>query len=70
MNAEEKIKVLGTWNSRLTSQVPSDAVYVASSNEEVRYVNGKRLSELQGEETILDATYHIQKRNGTILLLW
>ena len=65
MNAEEKIKVLGTLNSRVTSQVPSDAVYVASSNEEVRQVNGKRLSELQGEETTLDATYQIQKKDGT-----
>ena len=65
MNADEKIKVLGALNSRVTNQVPKDAIYVASSNEEVRQVNKKRLSELKGNETTLDATYQIQKKDGT-----
>lgn len=65
MNAEEKIKVLGALNSRVSSLVPKNAVYVASSNEEVRQVNKKRLDELQGNETILDAIYQIQKKDGT-----
>ena len=65
LNAEEKIKVLGTLNSRVTSQIPKDAIYVASSNEEVRQVNKQRLDELQGNETTLDAIYQIQKKDGT-----
>lgn len=65
MNTEEKIKVLGALNSRVTSQPPRDAICVASSNEEVRQVNKKRLSELQGNEITLDATYQIQKMDGT-----
>ena len=65
LNADEKIKVLEALNSRVTSMVPRDAIYVASSNEEVRQVNKKRLSELQGNEITLDATYQIQKRDGT-----
>lgn len=65
LNAEEKIKVLAALNSRVTSMIPRDAIYVASSNEEVRQVNKKRLDDLQGDETTLDATYQIKKKDGT-----
>ena len=65
MNSEEKIKVLETLNGRVTNIIPRDAIYVASSNEEVRQVNKMRLSELNGNETSLDATYQILKKDGS-----
>ena len=65
MTTDEKIKVLGALNSRVTNITPKDAIYVASSNEEVRQVNKKRLGELQGNETTLDAVYQIQKKDGS-----
>lgn len=64
MNPEEKIKIMDAINSRVTDNLPADAVYVASSNEEVRQVNTKKLSELPGEITTIDAEYTILKKNG------
>ena len=56
---------MNALNSRVTSILPSDAIYVASSNEEVRQVNTNKLSELSGTSTTIDAEYTIQKRDGT-----
>lgn len=65
MSAEEKISVLNSLNSRVTEVVPENAIYIATSNEEVRQVNSKKLSELPGENTIIDAEYSILDKSGS-----
>lgn len=61
----EKVEIMNAINSRVTDNLPNDAVYVASSNEEVRQVNTKKLAELPGDITTVDAEYTIQKKDGT-----
>lgn len=63
MNPQRKLQILNGINSRVTENLPSDAVYVASSNEEVRRVNASMLSELPGQLTTIDAEYVIQKED-------
>ena len=67
MTEKQKVKVIDVINSRVVSAddwLPKDAVYVASSNEEVRKVNTKKLDELSGTKTTIDAVYAIRKRNS------
>lgn len=65
MNANQKIEFMDLINSRVTSVLPNDAVYIASSNEEVRQVNTKKLSELPGQSKTIYAEYTIQKKDRT-----
>lgn len=65
LSPEEKVQVMDAINSRVTSSLPNDAIYVASSNEEVRQVNTKKLSELPGPTTTIDAEYTILKKDGS-----
>lgn len=59
LNIEERVKVVKALNSRVTNTLPSDAIYIASSNEEVRQVNREQLNRLPGEIMTLDAEYQI-----------
>ncbi len=65
MSPEKKIEIMNAINSRVSDYLPNDAVYVASSNEQVRQINAKKLSQLPGQTTTLDAEYTIRKKNGT-----
>ena len=65
MSPEKKIEIMNAINSRVSDYLPNDAVYVASSNEQVRQINAKKLSQLPGQTTTLDAEYIIRKKNGT-----
>lgn len=65
MSPEKKIELMNAINSRVTENLPTDAVYVASSNEEVRQINTRKLSELPGQITTIDAEYTIQKKDGS-----
>ena len=67
MTENQKVKVVDAINSRVVSReewMPQDAVYIASSNEEVRKVNAKKLDELPGIKTTIDAKYVIRKQNS------
>lgn len=64
MSISEKIKVIDAINSRVTVNLPKDAVYIASSNEEVRQINTQELNMLPGQITTIDAEYIIRKRNS------
>lgn len=64
LTPEDKVKILDEINSRVTDSFPPQAVYVASSNEEVRQVNTKKLSELPGQITTIDAEYTIRTKDG------
>lgn len=63
LSPEDKVKIMDEINSRVTDVFPEDAMYVASSNEEVRQVNTKKLSELPGQITTLDAEYTIRTKD-------
>lgn len=64
MSDRKKIQVLEELNSRVCSSLPSDAIYIASSNEEVSRVNTTRLSELPGPLQSIEAKYKIRLRNS------
>lgn len=49
MNASKKIEILEKLNSRVFETVPEEIIRIASSNEEVRKVNGERLNKLKGK---------------------
>lgn len=65
LTPKEKVSIMDAINSRVTDILPNDAVYVASSNEEVRQVNTQKLAALPGQITTIDAEYTIQKKDGT-----
>ena len=65
LSSERKVEIMNAINSRVTDNLPKDAKFVASSNDEVRQVNTKKLSELPGEVKTIDAEYTILKRGGT-----
>lgn len=70
MSPDQKVEIMNLINSRVSSSLPNDAVYIASSNEEVRQVNTKKLGELPGESKTIFAEYTIQKkdRSGNVEL--
>lgn len=65
MNTSQKVEVMNLINNRVTNNLPNDAIYIASSNEEVRQVNTKKLTELPGQPTTIFAEYSIQKKDRT-----
>lgn len=65
LSIEERVSVVRNLNSRVANNLPSDAIYIASSNEEVRQVNKKQLCLLPGEESTIDAEYQILKSDGS-----
>lgn len=70
MSPDQKVEIMNLINSRVSSSLPNDVVYIASSNEEVRQVNTKKLGELPGESKTIFAEYTIQKkdRSGNVEL--
>lgn len=65
LSPKDKVAIMNAINSRVTGTLPKDAVYIASSNEEVRQVNTQKLSELPGQIVTIDAEYTIQKKDGS-----
>lgn len=65
MSPEKKIEIMNAINSRVTDELPKKAIYVASSNEQVRRINTQKLAELPGQITTLDAEYTIRKKDGS-----
>ena len=63
LSPEEKVRIMDAINSRVTDNFPQNAMYVASSNEEVRKVNTQKLSELSGQITTIDAEYTIRTKD-------
>lgn len=57
---QQKIKLLDALNTRVAKDyLPQDAICIASSNEEVKNVNKKKLEELEGKITTIGAVYSI-----------
>ena len=64
LTPQKKVELLEALNSRITQNLPDDAVYVASSNKEVTSVNKKKLSLLPGPQQEIDAEYDIRIKNS------
>ncbi|MDE5585361.1 MAG: AAA family ATPase [Muribaculaceae bacterium] len=64
MTPEMKVRLLEEFNTRVTDNLPSDAVYIASSNEQVARINTECLDRLPGDETTLEARYRIRLRGS------
>lgn len=65
LSAKNKIDLINALNQRVTESLPTDATYVAASNEDVRKINANNLSKLPGTDTVLYAEYTIQKKDST-----
>ena len=65
MSPQRKLMIMNGINSRVTHYLPEDAVFIASSNEEVCRVNTEKLAALPGLVTTIDAEYSIQKKDGS-----
>jgi hypothetical protein len=65
LSPKRKLEIMNGINSRVTDRLPEDAVYVASSNEEVCRVNTEKLAGLPGKVTTVEAEYSIQKKDGS-----
>ena len=65
LSADQKVEIMNLINSRVSTSLPNDAIYIASSNEEVRQVNTKKLGELPGDSKTIFAEYAIQKKDRT-----
>ncbi|MBD5299104.1 MAG: AAA family ATPase, partial [Bacteroides sp.] len=48
LSPERKVKLLEALNTRVTTLLPEDAIYVASSNDEVSAINREKLGVLPG----------------------
>lgn len=64
MTPQRKAEVLEELNTRVTASLPDDAVYMASSNEEVSRINKAKLDSLPGEEQVSEALYTIRLKNS------
>ena len=65
MSPQRKLEIMNGINSRVTDRLPGDAVYVASSNEEVCRVNTEKLAGLPGKVTTIEAEYSIRRKDGS-----
>lgn len=65
LSDRRKIELLEGLNTRVTEERPDDAVYIASSNEEVNKINTERLDRLPGAKETVEAHYRVRLRNST-----
>lgn len=64
LSSEKKIELLESLNSRVTSDLPNDAIYIASSNDEVSSINAEKLDTLPGKLQSHEALYRIKLKNS------
>ena len=64
LSAEKKVQLLESLNSRVTSILPDDAIYIASSNDEVSSINAEKLEALPGKLQSHEARYRIKLKNS------
>ena len=64
LTPERKVELLEKLNTRVSASLPDDAVYVASSNDEVNAVNTSKLNSLPGTRQISVARHEIKLKNS------
>ncbi len=60
----KKVELLEALNTRVTTLLPDDAIYIASSNEEVSKINATHLNDLPGKTVVIEAEYKVRLRNS------
>lgn len=60
LSPEKKVGLLASLNSRVKTVLPDDAIYIASSNDEVSAINAKRLGALPSKLQTVEASYRIK----------
>ncbi|MBD5194824.1 MAG: AAA family ATPase [Bacteroidales bacterium] len=60
----KKVELLEEFNTRVSSSLPGDAMYIASSNEEVSRINTSHLDELPDSIKEIEAEYKVRLRNS------
>lgn len=60
----KKVELLRALNTRVTTSLPDDAIYIASSNEEVSKINAAHLNSLAGKLEVVEAQYKVRSRNS------
>ncbi|MBD5358020.1 MAG: AAA family ATPase [Bacteroides sp.] len=65
LSTDKKVELLEAINARVTSVLPDDATYIASSNDQVAAINTEKLKALPGELYSLEATYSIKLKKHT-----
>lgn len=64
LSPEKKVSLLESLNTRVASALPDDAVYIASSNEEVSAINSDKLEALPGNLLSVEAVYKIKLKDS------
>ncbi|MDE7160502.1 MAG: AAA family ATPase [Muribaculaceae bacterium] len=64
LTPDEKVDLLQALNVRVCPELPGDAVYIASSNEDVGVINARKLNDLPGSLRSVEARYRIRHKNG------
>lgn len=63
LSPEQKLGLLESLNTRVTDTLPDDAVYIASSNNEVSAINASKLAALPGPVQSQEAIYRIRLKD-------
>ena len=64
LSPEKKVELLESLNTRVTSVLPDDAIYIASSNDEVSSINAEKLNALPGKLQSKEAHFRIKLKNS------
>ena len=64
LSPENKVELLESLNTRVTSVLPDDAIYIASSNDEVSSINAEKLNALPGKLQSKEAHFRIKLKNS------
>lgn len=65
MSDSQKVEILERLNTRVTSALPTDAVYMAASNDGVSRINSQKLMELPGPVQTVQARYSVRLKGST-----
>ncbi len=64
LSPERRVELLEKLNTRVSDILPDDAVYMASSNDEVSAINAEKLNALKGDLKSIEAQYRIRLKNS------
>ena len=64
LSPEKKVELLESLNKCVSAALPDDAVYIASSNDDVSAINAERLNALPGQLQSVEALYRIRKKDS------
>lgn len=64
LSPDKKVELLKSLNTRVTSVLPNDAIYIASSNDEVSSINAEKLNAVPGKLQSEEAHFRIKLKNS------